>query len=189
VSLIVQQVATIYSLFISVTALHVSGGIFTHHQDLIALYLQYLALMRPLLVPVMNVTGWELHSLSRQVSVTVSLMPDTVDTVLWGPDDGWRYHPRHVADTRINKLYIVASCWIIIDTYYTMHGPMNIKANYTIYTSSKLQRKEICNKLLLKILPKDISNELRNGFQSLREIPMNLFLTTVTSWSVSIPQP
>jgi len=26
---------------------------------------------------------------SRQVAVTVSLMPDTVDTVLWAPDDGW----------------------------------------------------------------------------------------------------
>ena len=32
-----------------------------------------------------------------------------------------------VADT--NKLYIVASCWTIIDTYYTMHGPLNIKLN------------------------------------------------------------
>jgi len=31
-------------------ALHVSGGISTHHQELITLYLQYLALMRPLLL-------------------------------------------------------------------------------------------------------------------------------------------
>jgi len=42
------------------TALHVSGGISTHHQELISLYLQYLALLRPLLLPVVNVTGWEL---------------------------------------------------------------------------------------------------------------------------------
>jgi len=28
------------------TALHVSGGISTHHQELISLYLQYLALLR-----------------------------------------------------------------------------------------------------------------------------------------------
>jgi len=42
-------------------------------------------------------------------------MPDTVDTVLWAPDDGWRYHPKHVEQfIDINKLYIVASCWIII---------------------------------------------------------------------------
>ena len=43
----------------------------------------------------------------------VSIMPDTV---IWAPDDGWRCHPKHeerFAD--INKLYIVASCWIIID--------------------------------------------------------------------------
>ena len=80
--IIVQQVATIYNLFISATALHVSGGMFTHHQELIALYLQYLALTRPLLLPFVNVNGWELQSRSRQVTVTVPLMPDTVDTVL-----------------------------------------------------------------------------------------------------------
>ena len=47
-------------------------------------------------------------------------MPDTVDTVIRAPDDGWRYHPKHVEQfTDINKLYIVASCWIIIDTNST----------------------------------------------------------------------
>ena len=80
--IIVQQVATIYNLFISATALHVSGGMFTHHQELITLYLQYLALMGPLLLPVVNVTAVPIHSRSRKVAVTVSLMPDTVDTVL-----------------------------------------------------------------------------------------------------------
>jgi len=34
-------------------------------------------------------------------------------------------HVQQFAD--INKLYTVASCWIIIDTYYMMHGPLNIK--------------------------------------------------------------
>ena len=48
-------------------------------------------------------------------------MPDTVDTMIWVPDDGWRYHPKHVEQfTDINKLYIVASCWIIIDTNMTL---------------------------------------------------------------------
>jgi hypothetical protein len=43
---------------------------------------------------------------------TVTLMSDAVDTVIRGPDDGWRYHPKHVEQfTDINKLYIVASCW------------------------------------------------------------------------------
>ena len=58
-----------------------------------------------------------IQSRSRQVAVTVSLMPNTVDAVIWAPDDGWRYHPKNVEQfTDINKLYIVASCWIIIAT-------------------------------------------------------------------------
>ena len=47
------------------TALHISGGISTHHQELISLYVQYLALLRPLLLPVVSVS-------SRQVAVTGS---------------------------------------------------------------------------------------------------------------------
>ena len=54
---------------------------------------------------------------SQQVEVRVSIMPDTVDTVICAADDGWRYHPNHVEEfADINKLYIVASCWIIFDT-------------------------------------------------------------------------
>ena len=46
-------------------------------------------------------------------------MPDTVDTVLRAPDDGWKYHPKHVEQlTDINKLYAVASCRIIIAINY-----------------------------------------------------------------------
>jgi len=41
------------------TAVHVSGGISTHHQELITLYLQCLTLMRPLLLPILNMTGWK----------------------------------------------------------------------------------------------------------------------------------
>jgi len=78
-----MQQYTVY--FYLQTALHVSGGIPIHHQELISLYLQYLALLRPLLLPAVNVTGWEplpIQSRSRQVAVTVSIMPDTVDTVM-----------------------------------------------------------------------------------------------------------
>ena len=47
-------------------------------------------------------------------------MPDTVDTVIWAPDGGWRYHPKHAEQfAYINKLYIVASCWTIIDKHST----------------------------------------------------------------------
>jgi hypothetical protein len=35
---------------------------------------------------------------------TVALIPDAVDTVIRAPDDGWRYHPKHVEQfTDINK--------------------------------------------------------------------------------------
>jgi len=32
----------------------------------------------------------------QQVAVTVWQIPDAVDTVVCAPDDGWRYHPKHV---------------------------------------------------------------------------------------------
>jgi hypothetical protein len=39
-------------------------------------------------------------------------MPDTVDTVVCAPEDGRKYHPKHVEQfPEINKLYDVASCW------------------------------------------------------------------------------
>ena len=72
---------------------------------------------------------------SQQVAVTVSTMQDTVDTVLWD-DDGWRYPTKYVEQfTVINKLYIVASCWIITETYYAMHGPLNIKFILVIFVT------------------------------------------------------
>ena len=46
----------------------------------------------------------------RQVAVTVWQIPDVVDTVLGAPDDGWRYHPKHVEqfpDTKKTKLHPV----------------------------------------------------------------------------------
>ena len=55
---------------------------------------------------------------SRQVTfptVTVLLMPDAVYTLTWAPDDGWRYHPKHVERfTDINKMCIC----ILLDNYW-----------------------------------------------------------------------
>ena len=42
------------------TALHVSGGTSTHHQERTQLYLQHLALVTPLLLPVAVVEEMEL---------------------------------------------------------------------------------------------------------------------------------
>jgi len=65
-----MQQYTIY-LYLQ-TALHVSGGISTHYLELTSLYLQYLALLGPLLLLVVNMA----------VAVTVHVMPDTVGTVI-----------------------------------------------------------------------------------------------------------
>jgi len=111
VSIIIQQTATIYSLFISANC--------------------------------STCFGWYLHP-SSGAHITVSTVFGIIETVTatcrehdWmgtvpiqsrAPDDGWRYHPKHIKQfADINKLYFVASCWIIIDIYSAMHGPLNIK--------------------------------------------------------------
>jgi len=71
-AIFIPKDATEYSSFESVNCSACFGWYFTHHQELITLYLQYLALMRPVLLPVVNVVGQE----------PVSVQPDTVDTVL-----------------------------------------------------------------------------------------------------------
>jgi len=57
----IQQDKTLHSLFYQETALHVSGGTTTHHQERKQLYLQHLAIVTPLLLP----------AAMRQVAVTV----------------------------------------------------------------------------------------------------------------------
>ena len=56
----IQQDATLHSLFYLVTALHVSGGTSTHHQERIQLYLQHLVFVTPLLLPAAIVEKLEL---------------------------------------------------------------------------------------------------------------------------------
>jgi len=47
----IQQDATLHSLFYLETAIHVSGGTITHHQEHKQLYLQHLVFVTPLLLP------------------------------------------------------------------------------------------------------------------------------------------
>ena len=81
----IQQDATLHSLFYLETAVYISGGASTHHQKRIQLYLQHLVFVTPLLLPT-----------AIAAAVTVWQIPDAVDTVVWFPDDGWWYHPKHV---------------------------------------------------------------------------------------------
>jgi hypothetical protein len=52
----IHQDATLHSLFYLDTALGVSGGTSTHHQERKQLYLQHLVFVTPLLLPAANVT-------------------------------------------------------------------------------------------------------------------------------------
>ena len=56
------------------TALHVADVTSTHHQECKQLYLQLLVFVIPLLLPAAI----------------------AVDTVVYAPNDGWRYPPKHV---------------------------------------------------------------------------------------------
>ena len=56
----IQQDATLHNLFYLETALHVSGGTITHHQERKQLYLQHLVFVTPLLLSASIVEELEL---------------------------------------------------------------------------------------------------------------------------------
>jgi hypothetical protein len=71
------------------TAVHVSGGTSTRHQERTQLYIKHLVFVTPL------------------------LLPDNVNTVVCASDDGWRCHLKHVEQfPDLIKPCKVASCWI-----------------------------------------------------------------------------
>ena len=53
----IQQDATLHNLFYLETALHISDGNSTHHQERILLYLQHLVFVTPLLLPAAMAAG------------------------------------------------------------------------------------------------------------------------------------
>jgi hypothetical protein len=61
-------------------------------------------------------------------------MSDAVNTVVCAPDDGWKYHPKHVEQfPDIYKLCNVAFCWIYIGILlgaYPILYISRIKVNY-----------------------------------------------------------
>jgi hypothetical protein len=62
IAIYIQQDATLHSLYYLETALHVSGGTSTCHQERIQLYLQYLVFVTPLLLSAAIVEELELVS-------------------------------------------------------------------------------------------------------------------------------
>jgi hypothetical protein len=100
-------------------------------------------------------------------------MTGAVDTVIWAPDDGWRYHPKHVEQfTDINKLHIVASCWTVIDIslsrIYIILKILNIRYRNKIklkYTKELKMRK--CGAVIPDQLFKAYSHRCYTNLQSL----------------------
>jgi len=60
IQIYIQQDATLHSLFYLETAVHVSGGTITHHQERKQLYLQHLVFVTPLLLSATIVEELEL---------------------------------------------------------------------------------------------------------------------------------
>jgi len=144
VAIIIQQDATICSLFISVNRstcfgwyLDASSGAHVTVSTVSGIIETVTANCRE---RDLTETAVTVKSRSRQVAVRVLPMPDAVDTVTCALDDGSRYHPKHVERfTDINKLYIVASCWIGIATCYTMHGSLTHKKKNYITASYRMR--------------------------------------------------
>jgi hypothetical protein len=52
---------------------------------------------------------------------------EAIDTVVCAPDDGCKYHPKHVEQfLNINKMCNVASCWIYIRLLLGAHCILHI---------------------------------------------------------------
>ena len=111
------------------TALHVSGGTTTHHQDRIQLYLQHLVFVTPLLLSTAIVEDLELVWVCcgwRYCYLPLSWKS-------WNRFEcavGGVRHPQHTQTVEqfpdINKLCNVASCWIYIGTLLGAHYILHI---------------------------------------------------------------
>jgi len=103
-----------HSLFYLKTALHVSGGNFTHHQKRKQFYLQHLVFVRPLLLPAAIAAGS-----SNGLTNTRCCRYSCLRSWRWAmvPPETCR------AVFRWNKLCNVASCWIYIRIFLRCTDP------------------------------------------------------------------
>jgi hypothetical protein len=111
----IQQDATLHSLYYLETAVHVSGGTTTHHQERNQLYLQHLVFVTPLLLPAAIISenystcfGWYHHPSSgaQKAVSTASGICHTVTVI-------YRYRGRFGSGLRVMWV-AYASCWIYI---------------------------------------------------------------------------
>jgi hypothetical protein len=93
-------------------------------------------------------------------------LPDAVYTVVCAPDDGWKYHPKHVEQLPdINKLCNVASCWIYIGILLGAHHILHIsRIRVNVLKVWKLKVVLTCCLYILRILHDAISPNKRWSF-------------------------
>jgi len=75
----IKQDATLHSLFYLETALHVSGGTTTHHQERKQLYLQHLVFVTSLLLPAAIVEELELLCSSNSSTIEEIHVPEEIN--------------------------------------------------------------------------------------------------------------
>jgi len=69
--------------------------------------------------------------------VTVWQAAGAVHTVVYSPDDGWKYHPKHLEQfPDINKLFNAVSCWIYIGILLGAQYIFHISRIRVIYTGT-----------------------------------------------------
>ena len=74
--------------------------------------------VKPLLLPVAVVEELELRCSSNSSTTATGSSNGLTSTVVCAPDDGWKYHPKHVEQfPEIDKLCNVVSSWIYISVH------------------------------------------------------------------------
>jgi hypothetical protein len=109
----IQQDATLHSLFISGNCstcfgwyLHPSSGAHT----------------------TVSTASGICHTVTATCRSAAASSIGVTNTIVCTPDDGWRYHPKHVEQfPDINKLCKVASCWIYIGIYSNIPSVLKFK--------------------------------------------------------------
>jgi len=94
----IQQDATLHSSLYLETALHVSGGTPTHHQERMQLYLQHLVFVTPLLLPAAIVEELERSNSSTIAAGSSNGVTNTTCCRYSCMRSWWwvGYHPKHV---------------------------------------------------------------------------------------------
>jgi len=75
-----------------------------------------------------------------QITIAVWQIPDAVDTLVFAPDDGWWYHPKHVEQfpDKINCVTF-ASCWIYFRICVQLFWLLRSYKNFNLLPACEVQ--------------------------------------------------